>query len=240
MTENFSPDLTSVLLYGIIGLLLISTTTFAIFCVEQRRRFRNRIAEVELRQLRTQINPHFLFNTLNAISELGYDDPEAADRAITRLSGLLRKSLDESHVQQISLQAEIDFLEDYLALQRMLMRDTLDIAISVDSRALHARVPTMILQPLVENALTHGLNRNSASRIQISAKLSDGALEIEIRDNGPGVVSKPRESGRAGIGIANAQARLQHLYGRAASVTLHNGPDGGAMTRIMLPFRELP
>src|SRR5580698_8428967 len=162
MTENSSPDQTSVLLYGIIALLLVATVALAMFCVEQRRRFRNRIAEAELRQLRTQINPHFLFNTLNAISELGYDDPEAADRAITRLSGLLRKSLDDG--QQISLKAEIDFLEDYLALQRMLMRDTLDVAMSIDPRVLHARVPTMILQPLVENALIHGRNVEGGNR----------------------------------------------------------------------------
>jgi len=226
------------MLTGILVLLLVSTAALAGLCVEQRRRFRRRLAEAELRQLRAQLNPHFLFNTLNAISELGYDDPEAADRAITRLSGLLRKSLDDG--QQISLQAEIDFLEDYLALQRMLMRDTLDIAISVEPRALHARVPTMILQPLVENALIHGRNAQSAHRIRISASLSADMLVIEVGDNGQGLVPRPPAAGRAGIGIANAQARLQHLYGTAAGIALRNGDDGGAIARIVLPFRELP
>jgi len=226
------------MLTGILVLLLVSTAALAGLCVEQRRRFRRRLAEAELRQLRAQLNPHFLFNTLNAISELGYDDPEAADRAITRLSGLLRKSLDDG--QQISLQAEIDFLEDYLALQRMLMRDTLDIAISVEPRALHARVPTMILQPLVENALIHGRNAQSAHRIRISASLSADMLVIEVGDNGQGLVPRPPAAGRAGIGIANAQARLQHLYGAAAGIALRNGPDGGAIARLVLPFRELP
>ncbi len=228
------------MLIGILVLLLISTTALAGLCVEQRRRFRRRLAEAELRQLRAQLNPHFLFNTLNAISELGYDDPEAADRAITRLSGLLRKSLDENHGQQISLPAEIDFLEDYLALQRMLMRDTLDIAMVVDPRALHARVPTMILQPLVENALGHGRNAQGANRIRISASLLADMLVIEVGDNGQGLVPKPPAAGRAGIGIANAQARLQHLYGTAAGIALRNGDDGGAIARIVLPFRELP
>src|SRR5580698_6580620 len=148
--------------YILLTLLLVSTAALGVLCVEQRRLFRRRLAEAELRQLRAQLNPHFLFNTLNAISELGYDDPEAADRAITRLSGLLRKSLDDG--QQISLKAEIDFLEDYLALQRMLMRDTLDVAMSIDPRVLHARVPTMILQPLVENALIHGRNVEGGNR----------------------------------------------------------------------------
>jgi LytS/YehU family sensor histidine kinase len=228
------------MLYGIIALLLISSIGFAGLCIVQSRRFRSRLAEVELRRLRTQLNPHFLFNTLNAISELGYDDPEAADQAITRLSGLLRKSLDESHGDEISVKAEIDFLDDYLALQRMLLRDALDIAMSVDPRALHARVPTMILQPLVENALTHGLSSGSASRIAISVTLADRLLTIEVRDNGPGIAPKPLGAGRAGIGIANARARLKHLYGTAADLALQNGPDGGAISRITLPFHELP
>ena len=228
------------MLYGILALLLMSTMGFAGLCIIQSRRFRSRLAEVELRRLRTQLNPHFLFNTLNAISELGYDDPEAADRAITQLSGLLRKSLDESHGDEISVKAEIDFLENYLALQRMLMRDALDIVMSVDPRALHARVPTMILQPLVENALTHGLSNDSASRIAISVTLSGSVLAIEVRDNGPGIAASSRGAGRTGIGIANARARLKHLYGAAADLALHNAPDGGATARITLPFHELP
>src|SRR5580658_1262953 len=144
------------MLTAILVLLLISTAALALLCLEQRRRYRGRLAEAELRQLRAQLNPHFLFNTLNAISELGYDDPEAADRAITRLSGLLRTSLDESRQQEISLQAELEFLDDYLSLQRLLTRDDLAATVSADPHATHARVPAMVLQPLVENALTHG------------------------------------------------------------------------------------
>jgi two-component system LytT family sensor kinase len=221
-------------------LLLILSAALAVLCLEQRRRFRRRLADAELGQLRAQLNPHFLFNTLNAISELGYDDPEAADRAITRLSGLLRKSFDESHGLQISLKAEIDFLEDYLALQRMLMRDTLDIDMSIDPRVLHARVPTMILQPLVENALIHGRNAAGANRIAISASLLADMLVIDVSDNGQGLQPQPPAAGRAGIGIANAEARLQHLYGAVASIALRSGADGGATARIVLPFRELP
>lgn len=194
--------------YAVIGLLLTALFALIWLYLDQRRRFRGRIAEMELRRLRAQLNPHFLFNTLNAISELGYDDPAAADQAITRLSGLLRKSLDESYGQEISLKAEIEFLEDYLALQRLLVRDTLDVAVSIDPRALHARVPTMILQPLVENALTHGQNRDAGSRIAISAVLADGVLTIDVSDNGPGVVQHSPMVGHSGIGIANTQARL--------------------------------
>jgi LytS/YehU family sensor histidine kinase len=224
----------------VVVLLLILSASLAGLCFEQRRRFRRRLADAELGQLRAQLNPHFLFNTLNAISELGYDDPAEADKAITKLSGLMRKSLDESHGQQISLKAEIDFLVDYIALQRMLMRDTLDIDMSIDPQVLHARVPTMILQPLVENALIHGRNKQGANRIRISASLLADMLVIDVSDNGQGLEPRPSAAGRAGIGIANAQARLQHLYGAAASIALRNGENGGAIARIVLPFRELP
>jgi len=139
-----------------LGLLCAAFALLGWYCLEQRRRFDKRIADAELRRLRAQLNPHFLFNTLNAIAELGYDDPAAADHAITQLSGLLRKSLDENHSPEISLRAELDFLEDYLSLQRMLIRDALDIVLTVDPAVLHARVPAMVLQPLVENALIHG------------------------------------------------------------------------------------
>jgi sensor histidine kinase YesM len=98
----------------------------------------------------------------------------------------------------------------------------------------------MILQPLVENALIHGRNAQGANRIRISASLSAGMLVIEVGDNGPGLAQKPPAAERAGIGIANAQARLQHLYGATASIALRNGEDGGAIARIVLPFRELP
>jgi len=220
--------------------LLATTILLSWLCLNQRRRFRARIADVELRQLRTQLNPHFLFNTLNAISELGYADPAAADRAITQLSGLLRKSLDQSDRQEISLQAEIDFLDDYLSLQRMLIRDRLDIALSIEPRAKRARVPAMILQPLVENALNHGRNPEGESRIGVSAALADEILVIEVRDNGPGLKHDEPISGRSGIGIAIVRARLKHLCGEAASVALHNGEAGGAIARISLPYRELP
>ncbi len=221
---------------------VLALVTFALgwALFDQRRRFRRRINEAELRGLRTQINPHFLFNALNAISELGYGDPAAADSAITRLSGLLRRSLDESQGQEISLKAEIDFLDDYLSLQRLLMRDALNVTVTIDPQALHARVPIMILQPLVENAVIHGQNRAAGSRIVIAAGVAGGVLSIEVRDNGPGLSEQQGPARGAGIGLANARARLRHLYGHMAGLTLQNGDAGGAIARITLPFRESP
>ncbi len=179
-------------------LLLVSTIGLLWLATWQRTQFARRVAEAELGRLRAQLDPHFLFNALNAISELGYDDPEAADRAITRLSGLLRTSLDETRQQEISLQAELDFLDDYLALQRLLMRDDLAVSVSADPRAAHARVPAMILQPLVENALTHGRPRPGRGQIQISTMRDGEALRIEVRDNGPGFDSvHPAGNGKA-------------------------------------------
>jgi two-component system, LytTR family, sensor kinase len=228
------------MVYALVGLLCAVLVLLGWYCFEQRRRFDRRIADAELRRLRAQLNPHFLFNALNAIAELGYDDPAAADRAITQLSGLLRKSLDENHSPEISLEAELDFLEDYLSLQRMLIRDAIDIALTVDPIVLHARVPAMILQPLVENALIHGAVPGARGRVAITVERFGRDLAIEVHDNGPGVAAQSREVGRPGIGLSNTRARLAHLYGRAASVVLENRADGGAIARITLPFHELP
>lgn len=228
------------MLVALVLALLVSNAAFAWALFVQRRRFRARMAEAELRRLRNQLNPHFLFNSLNAIAELGYDEPAAADRAITQLSGLLRKSLDENHGPEISLKAEIDFLENYLALQRLLTRDALDIAVTVDPQALHGRVPTMILQPLVENALIHGARPGHAGRIAIAIARRGSNLEIAVRDDGPGLTARARNTGRPGIGIANTRARLHHLYGHAASLSLDNAEDGGTVARLVIPFHEAP
>jgi len=226
------------MIYILVAVLCTALAVLGWYCLAERRRFDRRIAEAELRRLRAQLNPHFLFNTLNAIAELGYDDPAAADRAITQLSGLLRKSLDEN--PEISLRAELDFLEDYLSLQRMLTRDALDIVLEVDPSVMHARVPTMVLQPLVENALIHGAGSGVRGRVAITAGRSGDDLRIEVRDEGLGVAVLPHDIGRPGIGLANTRARLEHLYGQAASVVLENAADRGAIARITLPFHELP
>jgi two-component system, LytTR family, sensor kinase len=228
------------MLYALVVLLCAALALLGWLCIEQRKRFGQRIADAELRRLRAQLNPHFLFNALNAIAELAYDDPAAADHAITQLSGLLRKSLNENHSQEISLKAELDFLEDYLSLQRMLTRDALDITLNVDPDVLHARVPTMVLQPLVENALIHGTGPGTRGRVAITVRRRGDNLEMSVRDEGPGVAAQPRDVARPGIGLANTRARLSHLYGQAATFMLENGGAGGAVARITLPFHEIP
>jgi len=228
------------MLMGFTALFFATTMVLACLVVLQQLRFRRRVAEAELRRLRMQLNPHFLFNTLNVISELGYEDPEAADRAITQLSGLLRKSLEENRQQEIPLQSELEFLQDYLALQRMLMRDNLQVVMCIDPAVMRARLPAMVLQPLVENALTHGRPGKGSGTVRVSAIREGNTLRIEISDDGPGVAAGALETGRAGIGIANTRARLRYLYGNAAGLGLHNAGGGGAIARIVLPYREWP
>ncbi len=200
-------------------------------------RLRKRLLEAEIRRLRTQLNPHFLYNTLNAVSELGYNDPKAADAAITQLSQLLRKSLDNSNRHEIAFRDEAAFLERYLAIQAILMRDRLETEIGIERDTLAARVPGMIVQPLVENAILHGVSSIGIAQICVRARREGGELVIEVADRGGGLGQDERKWGR-GIGIANTRARLRHLYGDAAKLALQPRDGGGLLARLTIPFHE--
>lgn len=202
------------------------------------RRLQAQLVSAELRRLRTQLNPHFLFNTLTAISELGYTDPEAADRTITQLSGLLRKSLDDSHQQEIALRDELDFLRRYLDIQQTLLRGRLHIEFDVADQTLNARVPGMVLQPLVENAVTHGIGRSGSGHITLRSRRENETLVIEIEDSGWGLKAVQPRSEREGIGIANTRARLGYLYGDLASLELRNRLGEGLTACLHIPFHE--
>ncbi len=201
-------------------------------------RANRQLVRAELRRLRTQLNPHFLFNTLNAIAELGYENPEAADLTITQLSGLLRKSLDDSRQQEIALRDELDFLERYLAIQKTLLQDRLQVELEISDETINARVPGMILQPLVENAVTHGVGRSGTGYVTVRSRREGELLVLEVEDNGWGlVIADPRKSGE-GIGINNTRARLQYLYGESGSLELHSRPGEGLIARLNIPFHE--
>jgi two-component sensor histidine kinase len=217
----------------------------ALWCVCQiglmRRQFASlkaQLVSAELRRLRTQLNPHFLFNTLTAISELGYTDPQAADRTITQLSGLLRKSFDDSHQQEIALRDELDFLRRYLDIQQTLLRGRLQIVFDIADNTLNARVPGMILQPLVENAVTHGVGRSGTGYITLRSRRENETLVIEVEDNGWGLVIAAPRGGREGIGIGNTRARLSYLYGGLAGLELKSRPGEGLTARLRIPFHE--
>lgn len=198
---------------------------------------RRRLAAEEIRRLRTQINPHFLYNTLNAISELGYDDPKSADRVITQLGQLLRKALDDSHQQEIALRDEMVFIERYLDIQQVLLRDKLQFAFDIEDRVRSARLPGMIVQPLVENALIHGIGPDGIAHVRIGGRRESDMLVIEVSDDGPGLTASSGTP-QAGIGLDNIRARLNHLYGARAGLALHDRDGGGLMARLTIPFHE--
>ena len=200
----------------------------------QEREFR--LAQAQLHSLRMQLHPHFLFNTLNAIAELVYSDPKAADRCILSVSELLRFSLESHRTQEVPLKEEIDFLEKYLEIQKTLMRDRLRVRLNVEPETLDASVPNMLLQPLVENAIKHGISpRPEGGNIEVYARRLDGKLYVEITDDGLGM--NEQQNGN-GVGLINTRERLKHLYGGAHTFNLSSFPGRGVTIRISLPFKE--
>jgi LytS/YehU family sensor histidine kinase len=193
-----------------------------------------RLAEARLQALRMQLHPHFLFNTLNAITTLVHKDPRAADEMIGNLSELLRATLDTSG-QEVPLSREFDFLNRYLEIQRVRFGDRLRVEREIDAAALSVRVPTLILQPLVENAIRYGIEPYTApGLIQITASRTADTLRLRVRNTGgPGAI-EPKPS--TGIGIANTQARLQALYGHRARMTLSKGASGDFTADVEIPL----
>ena len=199
---------------------------------------RTSLAEARLAALRAQLNPHFLFNTLNAISTLSLKgDSVAVTETLGRLSSLLRAALDEQP-EEIPLATEMAFLDDYVAIQQIRFADRLSVEKGIAPDTLPGLVPTMILQPIVENAIKHGVNRQPGiGRVNLSAARNNGLLVIEVRDTGPGFAAV---TDRDGIGLANTRARLDQLYGPDSRIECGDAADGGASVRITIPFHLRP
>lgn len=201
-------------------------------------RLATRLARAELDLLKSQLHPHFLFNTLTAISALMHRDVKAADRMLTRLSDLLRAALDHNAEQEVSLQEELEFLEAYIDIERVRLGERLTVELDVQSNVLDARVPHMILQPLVENAIQHGVaTRVAPGRVTLVARGRRGMLDIEVCDDGPGV--PPDAPVLDGVGLANTRARLDQMYGDAYSFEPGNAPGGGFRVSLSIPFRPV-
>ena len=200
------------------------------------------LVRARLEALRMQINPHFLFNTLNTISALVHEKPEAADRMIARLSELLRRTLDHSDTQEVPLREEITFLQGYLEIEQMRFPDRLTVAFDIQPKTQELLVPHLVLQPLVENALRHGiLPREEPGRVEISARVTGGdTLELKVRDNGNGLPAPNGAPEREGIGLKNIRSRLTHLYGTAQSLEVRNVPEGGVEACLRLPCCTIP
>jgi two-component system LytT family sensor kinase len=201
-------------------------------------RLEARLAEAQLQVLRMQLHPHFLFNTLHTISALMQKDLKAADRMLALLGDLLRDSFAKIGAQEVSLKQELEFLERYLEIEKTRFQDRLRVETHVDPETLDAEVPNLLLQPLVENALRHGIaRRREAGLVELVARRENGRLELRVRDDGPGLPSEAEMSRRGGVGLANTQARLQQLYGSAHRFELLNRPEGGLEVILSLPFR---
>lgn len=199
-----------------------------------------RLAQSRLQVLKMQLHPHFLFNTLNAISELIYKDSESAERMIGDLSDLLRMSFENLEVQEISLKQELEFLRKYLEIEQMRFHDRLRIEMNISPETLDASVPNMILQPLVENAIKHGLApRSEGGEIQIGAVRTNGSLELSVSDNGIGVPFNDLENLPEGVGLSNTRRRLKHLYGENHKFDLVTAEKSGLRVNLTIPFRAL-
>jgi two-component sensor histidine kinase len=197
-----------------------------------------RLAEVRVQLLSMQLQPHFLFNTLNTIAELVHGDPDAADYMIAGLSDLLRRTLELGPAQEVPLDAELELLARYLDIQKARFGDRLRVTLDVDPHARAACVPVLLFQPLVENAIRHGLaERLSSGRIDISARRDGDRLAITVTDDGVGP-SADLSSSLERIGLGNTRARLEALYGSAQRLELTAAPARGARVSLQIPFRE--
>jgi signal transduction histidine kinase len=196
-----------------------------------------KLAQTQLQILKMQLHPHFLFNTLNAISALINQDAELADRMIARLGDLLRTTLENANQQEVALKQELDFIQPYLDIEKARLGTRLCVDLEIDPAVMDAKVPNLILQPLVENAIRHGIAVvPGPGRIKIHASRNNGRLHLTVADSGPGLKAPPEAL--KGIGLANTRARLEKLYGANQRLDLSTGPDGGLQVDITIPYDE--
>lgn len=203
----------------------------------QAERLRGRLADARLSALRMQLHPHFLFNTLNTILPLIFRDRARASATVVRLGELVRSSLKNEGAALVPLEKELDFLRRYLELEEVRFEDRLTVTWSVEDGARRALVPNLILQPLVENAIRHGIStRPEKGRIEIAAERRGGRLVVSVRDDGPGL--PPGGPAGGGVGVENTRQRLSQIFGADHVFALEDAPGGGVLARLDLPLRE--
>ncbi|HWD20615.1 MAG TPA: histidine kinase [Verrucomicrobiae bacterium] len=197
------------------------------------------LAKARLQALKMQLHPHFLFNTLNGIAALTYEDPKGANRMLAKLSELLRMSLDDDGAQEVPLRKELEFNQRYLDLEKIRLGERLTVDLEIEPETLDALTPNLLLQPLVENALRHGIAPFSVpGRLTIRAARQAEKLVLQVADSGPGLAQAEAPGSASGVGLANTRARLQELYGARATLELKNGASGGLEVNMALPFRR--
>lgn len=202
-------------------------------------RLEQELTRAKLERLESQLEPHFLFNTLNVISSLMYHDPARADRMLGRLSDLLRLTFERTPAPEVTLAEELEWLGWYLQIMQLRFGDRLTLRQEVAPDTLDLAVPRLLLQPLVENALKHGpARRAGAATVVISAVRTDTALRLAVTDDGPGVPEPEAVIGN-GVGLSNTAERLRTLYGDAGRLTLSNRSEGGLLVAVQLPAKQL-
>lgn len=243
--EAFFQQVMTFLDYGVLLYWMIISIDYA---VDYYRRYQEKalraaqletqLAHAQLQALKMQLQPHFLFNTLNAISVLIQKDPELARQTLGRLSDLLRTTLDSGGVQFVTLGAELAFLDRYLQIERTRFGDRLQVEMAIAAETTAALIPNLILQPLVENAIRHGVSgQRGPAILKISAQRHNGNLHLEVRDNGRGLPPAFDPAGQTGIGLRNTRGRLEQLYGRDYRLTLANAEAGGTIVALDIPYR---
>ena len=231
-----------------VNILTYATVVAATWALGLHRQYRDRnvrthmlevqLARAQLQFLGLQLQPHFLFNCLNAISELAHEAPEAAERMLRQLHTLLRLSLERAGQDEVTLEEELASLEPYFEIQRARFSEWLTVELDVQPGARLALVPHLILQPLVENAIRHGLAvRSAPGTVGVKARVTDSRLHLEVADNGVGL-APTRTSFRPGIGLRNAKNRLMQLYGDDHRFELRSGEDGGTVVSLEIPYRS--
>jgi sensor histidine kinase YesM len=195
------------------------------------------LAVAQLQSLKMQLQPHFLFNTLNAISVLIDRHPDTARHMILKLADLLRMTLENGNAQEIPLRQELELLDNYMQIEQTRFEDRLKVTMNIEPDTLNAIVPNLILQPIVENAMRHGVaaHRGSAT-VEVSATRQNGSLLLQVKDNGPGI-ARPHQM-KEGIGFSNTNARLRQLYGKKQRFEITNAAEGGCIATIVIPFHS--
>jgi len=207
----------------------------------QAARLRVDLAEAKLATLEGRLRPHFLFNTLNAIAALIREDPVGAEQMIGQLSDLLRASLKADPLREVALSDELKLVEQYLAIQQTRFQDRLRATLSASDAAQRAYLPYLILQPLVENAVRHGISpRESGGQLWLDANQVDDRLVITIEDDGVGMGNAPPELAGSGVGLGGVKSRLQHLYGPDHRLDVEARRPSGTRVRIEIPYHAAP
>lgn len=230
---------------GIICYKLIVTTNYALDYYEKYGEEKHRstvleaqLAHAQLQALKMQLQPHFLFNALNSISSLVLEEPRVAVHMIARLGDFLRLTIENNGTQVVSLERELEFLRCYLEIEQVRFRDRLRVKIEAEPETMSAQVPNLLLQPIIENAIKHGISaRAAAGRIEVFARRRDGKLQIEVCDDGPGPdTSSPIRIINEGVGLANTRERLRQLYRDDFRIDLNSRTGGGTAVTVEIPF----